>query len=159
MSGARIEVRHSLQFLPNNKSLKAPKNGKPRAVAIPRSVADELRKWKETQDAYADRFKGIYINSMGLVFTNQNGGFVNGCGFSEFVFSEICKAAGAEKARFHDLRHFWASSALSKGVNVVAVSAQLGHSSTDITFKKYTHVLERSRDELREMLDENPLFS
>ena len=94
-----------------------------------------------------------------LVFTNESGGFVNGNSYSGHVFREICKTAGVEGARFHDLRHFWASSALSKGVNVVAVSSQLGHSSTEITFQRYTHVLERSRDELREMLDDNPLFT
>ena len=156
---AKLEVRHSLQFLPNNRKLKAPKNGKPRIVAIPHSVADELRKWKEAQAAFAEKFRGIYVNDMDLVFTNHKGNFVNGSYFSAWIFHEICKAAGVEGARFHDLRHFWASSALSKGVNIVAVSSQLGHSSTNITFQKYTHVLERSRDELREMLDDNPLFS
>ncbi len=159
LPGARLEVRHTLQYLPRDRRLKDPKNGKPRVVAVPRSVADELRKWKEEQDAFADRFKGLYVNAMGLVFTNESGGFVNGNAFSSHIFSAICKAAGVEGARFHDLRHFWASSALSKGVNIVAVSAQLGHSSTEITFQRYTHVLERSRDELRSMLDENPLFS
>lgn len=157
--GARLEVRHSLQYLPNDRRLKAPKNGKARVAAIPRPVADELRKWKEMQDAFAEKFRGIFVNAMNLVFTNENGGFVNGGSFSCYIFGEVCKAAGVEGARFHDLRHFWASSALSKGVNVAAVSAQLGHSSTDITFQRYTHVLERSRDELRSMLDENPLFS
>ena len=156
---AKLEVRHSLQFLPNNKKLKAPKNGKPRIVAIPHSVADELRKWKEAQAAFAEKFRGIYVNAMDLVFTNQKGNCVNGSYFSGWVFKEICRAAGVEGARFHDLRHFWASSALSKGVNIVAVSSQLGHSSTNITFQKYTHVLERSRDELRNMLDDNPLFT
>ena len=111
------------------------------------------------QDAFAEKFRGIFVNAMNLVFTNENGGFVNGASFSYYIFSEICKAAGVEGARFHDLRHFWASSALSKGVNVAAVSAQLGHSSTDITFQRYTHVLERSRDELRSMLNDNPLFT
>lgn len=128
-------------------------------MAIPHSVADELRKWKEAQDAFAEKFRGLYVNDMDLVFTNHKGNFVNGGYFSDWIFKEICKAAGVEGARFHDLRHFWASSALSKGVNIVAVSSQLGHSSTEITFQRYTHVLERSRDELREMLDENPLFS
>lgn len=157
--GARIEVRHSLQFLPKNKKLKEPKNGKPRVAAIPHPVAAELRKWKEEQDAFAGKFRGIFVNSMDLVFTNQKGNCINGNYFTGCFFSEICKAAGVEGARFHDLRHFWASSALSKGVNIVAVSSQLGHSNTNITFQRYTHVLERSRDELRNMLDDNPLFT
>ena len=156
---AKLEVRHSLQYLPNNRSLKAPKNGKPRSVAIPHFVADELKKWKEAQDAYAEKFRGVYANTMNLVFTNQEGNFVNGNYFSGHIFNEICKVAGVEGARFHDLRNFWAFSAMSKGVNIVAVSSQLGHSSTDITFQRYTHVLERSRDELRSMLDDNPLFT
>ncbi len=40
----------------------------------------------------------------------------------------------------------------------MAVSEQLGHSSINFTFERYVHVLQKSRDELKKMLDANPLF-
>ena len=72
--------------------------------------------------------------------------------------SAIIVAAGLSGTRFHDLRHFFASSMLARGVSIMAVSEHLGHSSIDITLRRYTHVLERSRDEMKEMLNANPLF-
>lgn len=157
--GNQIEVKHALIALSiKNKTLKEPKNGKPRMVSIPATVAKELERWQKYQTAYAERFKGIYENPLSLVFTSPTGRPINGGNFTTHPYRAICKTAGIEGARFHDLRHFWASSALSKGVPVQIVSEQLGHSSIAITFNRYTHVLQKSRDELRVMLDENPLF-
>ncbi len=156
---ATIDVKHSLQNLPGARVLKVPKSGNPRTVAIPAAVADELQAWREFQTGYAEKYKGIYNNSQGFVFTNaMNGGVVNGCRFTGYIFQDITAAAGIKGLRFHDLRHFFASSALSRGVPVAAVSEQLGHSSISITYNVYTHVLQRSKDELRVVLDANPLF-
>lgn len=156
--GETLEVKHALQALPGDKrTLKEPKNGKPRNVYIPAAVAVELESWREFQAKYAEKYKGLYDNPLSLVFTGPLGRPTDGGHFTYHHYKAICEAAGV-KARFHDLRHFWASSALSRGVSVMAVSAQLGHSGIDITLRRYTHVLERSRDELRQMLDSNPLF-
>ncbi|MCZ6853258.1 MAG: tyrosine-type recombinase/integrase [Gammaproteobacteria bacterium] len=43
--------------------------------------------------------------------------------------------------KFHDLRHIFASLALSKGMDVVRVSAMLGHSSPATTLEVYSHAL------------------
>ncbi|MGV3721838.1 MAG: tyrosine-type recombinase/integrase [Actinomycetota bacterium] len=43
--------------------------------------------------------------------------------------------------RFHDLRHTFATNQLRSGVDVTAVSKQLGHSSVSITLNVYSHVL------------------
>lgn len=158
VSNAKIEVKHSLQYLPQNRTLKSPKNGKGRIIVVPESVAGEIAEWREFQTAYAEKYKGFYENSLNLVFTKPQGGFINSSVFSSFYYRDMCQAAGLEGTRFHDLRHFFASSALSRGVSVMAVSEQLGHSSIDITLRRYTHVLEKSRDEMKEMLNSNPLF-
>lgn len=157
--GPQIKVKHSLQSLyGDKKELKPPKNGKTRIVAIPAMVATELQNWREYQEAYAEKYKGFYNNSLSLVFTNKNGSPISGSYLSSREFHIICAKAGVDGARFHDLRHYWASSALAKGIPVQAVSEQLGHSSIEITYNRYTHVLQQSRDQLRAMLDENPLF-
>lgn len=158
--GTQLEIKYSLQGLHGDRRiLKSPKNGKPRAVVIPTAVSAELERWRQFQEEYAEKYKGLFENSLSLVFTNPIGHAVNGGNFTTRHYRAICKAAGIDGVRFHDLRHFWASSALAKGVPVTAVSEQLGHSSIDITLRRYTHVLKRSRDALRVMLDENPLFT
>ncbi len=159
VNGETIEVKYALQSLSGqNRKLKSPKNGKTRIVAIPETVATELKDWQHYQEAYLSKFEGICKNPMSLVFTNKLGYPIGGGRFSHREFKAICAAAGVEGVRFHDLRHFWASSALSKGIPVQAVSEQLGHSSIAITYERYTHVLQKSRDELKAMLDDNPLF-
>lgn len=155
---ATIEIKHSLQDLPNARVLKTPKNGKPRNIPIPEHVVCELKKWREFQDSYAEKFKGIYDNPLDLVFTKPDGGCVNGSNFTEWDFRAMITATGSVGTRFHDLRHFFASSALARGVSVMAVSEHLGHSSINITLERYTHVLEKSRDEMKAMLNANPLF-
>ena len=155
---SKIEVKHSLQDLPNARVLKAPKNGKSRIITIPDHVADELKEWREFQANYAEQFKGFYENPVNLVFTKSKGGYISAANFSEWDFRAILVAAGLSGTRFHDLRHFFASSMLARGASIMAVSEHLGHSSIDITLRRYTHVLERSRDEMKEMLNANPLF-
>lgn len=159
IDGVTIEVKHSLQNIPGNRVLKEPKNGESRVIAIPKNVARELEAWHEFQAEYAEKFKGFYENPLSLVFTKTDGGYVNAWNFRHWDFHAILATAGLSGTRFHDLRHFFASSALAKGVSIMAVSEQLGHSSISITLERYTHVLQKSRDEMRAMLDENPLFN
>jgi len=75
-----------------------------------------------------------------LVFTQPNGEPVDPESFSKH-FLGLAKAAGLPRIRLHDLRHGWASVALSLGVNPRVVSERLGHSSTAFTLDVYSHVL------------------
>ena len=45
-----------------------------------------------------------------------------------------------ESVRFHDLRHTFATLALTNGVDAKTVSSMLGHSSSSFTLDVYTHV-------------------
>ena len=56
--------------------------------------------------------------------------------------------------RFHDLRHTCASLLISKGVQPLAVSRQLGHSSIAITMDRYSHLYPEDQDRVAEALDE-----
>ena len=55
-------------------------------------------------------------------------------------------AHGANSVRLHDLRHWYATTALEGGVPLSSVSAQLGHSQTSITANIYTHATDAGRD-------------
>lgn len=158
VSNAKIEVKYSFQDIHKKRMLKSTKSGKSRTIVVPNSVAQEIEEWRKYQAAYAEKYKGFYENPLNLVFSNSRGNFICETRFSMLDYRAMRKAAGIEGTRFHDLRHFFASSALARGVSVMAVSEQLGHSSINITLARYTHVLERSRDEMKAMLNSNPLF-
>ena len=57
------------------------------------------------------------------------------------LHKKILKAVGLdESVRFHDLRHTFATLALTNGVDAKTVSNMLGHSSSSFTLDVYTHV-------------------
>ncbi len=69
------------------------------------------------------------------------------------VFSYATKAAKLPHIRIHDLRHSHATYLINSGVNIVAVSKRLGHSSVSETLDTYTHLLEKTSDELLDCLN------
>ena len=58
-------------------------------------------------------------------------------------------AAGIEPLRWHDLRHTFASLLTGGGANVVFTSRQLGHGSSDITLRVYSHLFDRAEQAQR----------
>ncbi|MCS7219639.1 MAG: site-specific integrase, partial [Thermus sp.] len=57
----------------------------------------------------------------------------------------LAQRAGLGKVRVHDLRHTWASLALSRGIPLEVVSERLGHASPHVTLGIYRHLLEEER--------------
>ncbi|MFD1044654.1 tyrosine-type recombinase/integrase [Kibdelosporangium lantanae] len=53
----------------------------------------------------------------------------------------------------HDLRHFFASTALAGGASLLEVSRWLGHTSIKITADTYGHLTEAAPDRLRSIID------
>jgi site-specific recombinase XerD len=52
-----------------------------------------------------------------------------------------CVKAGAPDVRYHDLRHTFASTLLSRGVSVKAVADWLGYASPVVTLNVYAHLM------------------
>jgi integrase len=69
-------------------------------------------------------------------------------------FRRAADAAGLKGFRVHDLRHVFASVALSEGVPVTDVSRWLGHRSIEITYRTYSHFIPDSWDRARSVLDQ-----
>ncbi len=57
----------------------------------------------------------------------------------------LAQRAGLGKVRVHDLRHTWATLALSRGIPLEVVSERLGHASPNVTLGIYRHLLEEER--------------
>jgi integrase len=57
------------------------------------------------------------------------------------LFASAAKGAGLPRIRLHDLRHTYATLALSAGVHPKVISERLGHASIAITLDCYSHCL------------------
>ena len=72
-----------------------------------------------------------------FVFTNEGGFLPNPPYFSADLFQKAIKRAGVPRIRFHDLRTTYASNFVMAGGDIFALSKLLGHSSVEMTAKKY----------------------
>ena len=65
------------------------------------------------------------------------------------------KEAGVKRISIHDFRHSHASNLIANGINIVAVSKRLGHSSVEMTLRVYTHLIKTTEDQLLSYIDES----
>lgn len=70
----------------------------------------------------------------------------------DFVFRRAIEKAEVKKIRIHDLRHSCASTLISHGVSIVAVSKQLGHTNIEQTLNTYSHMMPNDTDLIRTAL-------
>lgn len=68
-------------------------------------------------------------------------------------FRKAIKESGVSPIRLHDLRHSHATWLINQGVNIVAVSRRLGHSSIEQTLQTYTHLLKGTEERLIEEIE------
>jgi len=66
----------------------------------------------------------------------------------------LLKRAGMDEIRFHDLRHTFATVSLQSGVNIKALSHNLGHYSAGFTLDTYTHVTTQMQANAAEKIGE-----
>lgn len=68
-------------------------------------------------------------------------------------FRRAADSTGLTGFRAHDLRHVFASVALSEGVPITDVSRWLGHRSIEITYQRYSHFIPTSWEMAQRALD------
>lgn len=88
----------------------------------------------------------------GYVFCNNDGTSLS-CTKIDAQFKKAISLSGVKKIRIHDLRHSHATWLINNGVNIVAVSKRLGHSTIDQTLKTYTHLMAQSDNEMMECIN------
>ena len=119
--------------------VKAPKSGKSRRFRIGQTTIVALQ-FQQAQVREHRRLVGAMYQKHDLVLCRPDGAYFS----SDLVSQAICrrmKKAGIKDASLHTLRHTHASSLLSKGIPLPAVSARLGHADTNITARIYSHAL------------------
>ncbi len=85
----------------------------------------------------------------GLVFCRVDGTMLHPERFSR-SFGDRIRQLGFPKIRLHDLRHGWATMALSAGVHPKVVQERLGHANIGITLNVYSHVTAGLHDDAAE---------
>lgn len=133
------------------------KNDKARIITPAPFVMKQLRELKSTQTAQrlqAGQTWGMNdeINN-DLVFTDELG-----CHLAHRTvykhYKAIVKSIGIPEARFHDLRHTFAVTALQNGDDIKTVQETLGHHTAAFTLDVYGHVSERMKKESAERMEQ-----
>lgn len=104
-------------------------------------------------DALAAHLAAHPVGESGLIFTNDQGDPISRTRFSDQVWRPALKAATLEGAKFHDLRHFYASLLIRHGESVKVVQSRLGYASAAETLDTYSHLWPDSEDQTRAAVD------
>ncbi|WP_273325139.1 tyrosine-type recombinase/integrase [Vallitalea guaymasensis] len=122
-----------------------------RTIPIPQPIMVELRKHKARQSEEKLRV-GKYYNDNDLVFCNIDGSPLHPATITT-KFKSILKKAGLKDARFHDLRHSFATLLLEMNEHPKVVQELLGHSSITTTLDIYSHVSLDKKEEAVQKLN------
>ena len=99
-----------------------------RTILLPKTVADILRRRKAdtiSQWIFPDPVKPEDPVNPGSAYLRMK---------------TLLRRAGLPSIRFHDLRHTFATHALTSGVDAKTLSGILGHTNASFTLDTYTHV-------------------
>lgn len=129
-AGGRLRISQQQAENQTLAPLKARKPGEFRDVPVPGYVADRI-------DGLGE---GQLFQVHGSTFRKR--------------FRKAANESGLEGFRAHDLRHVFASVALSGGVPVTDVSRWLGHRNIQTTYQVYSHFIPDSWDQARSVLDQ-----
>lgn len=143
-----ITIRQQLVQSRNGEGyyLATTKSGKIRVLTAPQFVMDLLHDVKRKQAVERLQCGFAWKDKNNLVFTNAEGQHI--APVTLYVhFKKIADKIGRPDARFHDLRHTYAVTALQEGDDVKTVQQNLGHATASFTLDVYGHVSDRMKQE------------
>jgi integrase len=116
---------------------KEPKSGRTRAVSMPATLIEELRRYRRTLAEQMLRL-GIRLDADHHVMLQADGSRLNPRTLSRRIARLMIDHGSA--VRTHGLRHSFATILLAAGEHPKVVSEALGHSTVGITLDTYSHV-------------------
>lgn len=126
-----IKIRKTITQIGGEIIEKAPKTeSSVRDLEMFPAVRDALLRNMEYQKANNIFGKYVVVNDYGKPINPT---------FLSKKFRELLDNNGLRQIRFHDLRHTFGTRAISAGVNPLAVSGAMGHSSLSTTLSIYVH--------------------
>jgi integrase len=106
-----------------------------RDVRMTSQLAEELkaliktRKQEKLERGWAEIPKWLFCNEKGIFLDYNN--------FLNRVWNPVFAKTGLRRRTPHDMRHTYATLRLSNGDSLAEVSKEMGHSSSDITYRTY----------------------
>jgi integrase len=146
-----MNVRRSLQQTNEGVSVKMPKSGRGRTVALPLIAVEVLSRHKAEQARERLALGPAYENN-GLVFARADGSAWPPDSFTS-AFAATLRRAELPHLSFHGLRHSHATMLLKNGINPKVVSERLGHAKVGTTLDIYSHVLPGMQEEAAQGID------
>jgi integrase len=147
IQNGRAVVSRSLTQTRSTLGFKVPKNGRARVVALPDSALKSLEDHRSKQAMYREQFGPDYRSDLDLIVANPDGTPLRPDSISGTVSALFRRLKLPKGASLHSLRHTHGSHLLAAGMELPAVSARLGHSSTYVTATVYAHALSGRDDE------------
>lgn len=114
-----------------------------RKVVITSGLVEVLKAHKQAMMERAEKM-GEEWDESNLVFLNTRGNMVYSRNLQLSLY-KIFNKAGIEGATMHTLRHTYATRCFEAGVDIKAISEQLGHKNVKTTYNIYVHLLEDTK--------------
>lgn len=128
------------------------KTSKVRVLTPAQYVMSILKEEQIRQKENRLKLGHMWDNPLNLVFTNTTGRYLAIVTVYK-RFKKIVSEIGIPQARFHDLRHTYATLALQEGDDIKTVQTALGHSTVSTTLDIYSHTTETMRKESSKRMD------
>ena len=152
----KILVRQQLQLHQevgvDSYILEETKNGKKRKITVASKVMNALRHRKVVQTEAQLMAGADWDNKLNLVFTNELGQPLKKSTVYR-AFKKAAAAIGRPDARFHDLRHTFATLSLHSGDDIKTVQENLGHATAAFTLDVYAHATDMMKQESADRMD------
>ena len=149
-----ITVSQQLQINPKTRKLviAETKNSKVRTIYPAKAVMDLLEKRKRDRFLQRNKEKDTWNNEYDLVFTHEDGRCIHPHSVYD-SFKVFARKIGCPDARFHDLRHTFATIALANGDDIKTVSETMGHYAASFTLSVYGHSTDAMKKESSKRMD------
>ncbi len=149
--GKRGGKTRNLYYVPHTKT-----EASRRTLPMPQTAVSYLRELKEKQDARRNCVTDYNHEWDDFVCVRENGDLIP----LEYVtrtFKQLCKKAGLEPIKFHELRHTNLSVLVESGASMKVVQVWAGHSTYKQTADTYSHIQTGSKKILADTM-ENILY-
>ena len=122
-----------------------------RSMKFPQCVMDMLREYKAEQDEEREKL-GSKWQDYDRLFVKWDGRPMHN-NTPYFWLKEFCEVNNFRFCDIHSMRHLHASLLINAGVDVVAVSGDLGHSQVSTTSNIYCHMFQEAQAKVAQAMD------
>lgn len=133
-----------------------------REIPLYAELWDALMEYKKKQQALQSKMAAISIGGWkdGFIFSQPSGKHHDPKAYVDH-YKRLLRWAGVEEAKFHTLRHTFATRALEANMDIKVLSSLLGHADASTTLNKYGHALpdhkRASMEKMRQYLNSQSL--